>query len=333
MTCHFTPPEFLRGIRKGIRRGSAILILSLITIVVVAAMGLGLAQMQNVSVHSIFSSANTIQAQHFAKSKMDYLLYHGYGNLAVQQRAPITDSSFADSVTLGNVVTEDDGVSRRLVTVNVYYGDETSARASLQQVFYSNDVNRFVQNDSNPTDSISLQYENNRISAKVNGIEKEIGGVPVGTVLSWYGKLSDMPDGFALCDGTNGTPDLRDRFVVGAGGEYALGDTGGEKKVKLEATQIGSHYHYWGYEQPGNNSGSFIRHNGNVVLDSSMLPVGAGVESWNGSHYSGGFRSMTSYTANTMTSLAVATAAQKPHENRPPYYALWYIMKIKRSAD
>ena len=68
-------------------------------------------------------------------------------------------------------------------------------------------------------------------------------GVPVGTVLSWYGKLADIPEGFALCDGTNGTPDLRDRFVVGAGGEYALGATGGEKEVKLEATQIGNHYH------------------------------------------------------------------------------------------
>ena len=300
-------PEFPRGLRKSLDKGSAILILSLITIIVVAAMGLGLAQLQNVSVRSIFSSATTIQAQHFAKSKMDYLVYHGYGKLEAQQRTPITDSSFADSVTLGSVVTESDGVSRRLVTVNVYYGSETAARASLQQVFYSNDANRFVHNDSNPTDSISLKYENNKISAKVNGVDKEIGGVPVGTVLFWYGKLADMPEGFALCDGTNGTPDLRDRFVVGAGGEYVLGATGGEKEVKLEATQIGSHYHAVGSYDFGNNSGDFF---GLSAKREFLLPEGGGWIGWNGSHHGGYYSAATNpVKAQQITSLAVATAA------------------------
>ena len=320
-------PKFLFGLRKGLDKGSAILILSLITIMVVAAMGLGLAQLQNVSVQSIFSSATTMQAQHFAKSKMDYLMYHGYGKLEVQQRMPIVDSSFSDSVTLGNVITESDGVNRRLVTVNVYYENETAARASLQQVFYSNDVNRFVQNDSNPSDSISLKYENNKISAKVNGVEKEIGGVPVGTVLSWYGKLADISEGFALCDGTNGTPDLRDRFVVGAGGEYALGATGGEKEVKLEATQIGSHYHAVGSYNFGSNNGNFF---GFFSKREFNLPEGGGWIGWNGSNYGGYYSAATNpVMAQQITSLAVATAAQKPHENRPPYYALWYIMKVK----
>lgn len=43
----------------------------------------------------------------------------------------------------------------------------------------------------------------------------------------WSGAIVDIPNGWALCDGTNGTPDLRNRFIVGAGATYAVGATGG----------------------------------------------------------------------------------------------------------
>lgn len=270
-----------------------------------------------------------MQAQHFARQKMNYLVYKGYDNLVLQNKTVINGSNFKDAVVLGNISTDADGISQRLVTVNVYYEDETAPRSTLQQVFYSNDANMYVRNESNPNDSISLRYEDEKITARVNGVDKELGGVPVGTILPWYGKLSEIPSGYSLCNGTNGTPDLRDRFLVGAGTLYSLGEKGGENEVTLEAPQVGSHYHYWGYEHPGNNSGSFLRQNGNTVLNASMLPAGAGYEGWNGSHYSNGFCSMTSYTSNTITSLAVATEAQKPHENRPPYYAVYYIMRVK----
>ena len=51
--------------------------------------------------------------------------------------------------------------------------------------------------------------------------------VPFGIILLWSGAVADMPHGFQLCDGTNGTPDLRNRFVVGAGDTYDPDDTGG----------------------------------------------------------------------------------------------------------
>lgn len=51
-------------------------------------------------------------------------------------------------------------------------------------------------------------------------------GVPVGTISMWVGSVGDIPAGWHLCDGTNGTPDLRDRFVVGAGNKYNPGSTG-----------------------------------------------------------------------------------------------------------
>lgn len=51
-----------------------------------------------------------------------------------------------------------------------------------------------------------------------------------GMILMWSGATNAVPTGWALCDGENGTPDLRDRFVLGAGGSRAPGDTGGDEE-------------------------------------------------------------------------------------------------------
>lgn len=51
--------------------------------------------------------------------------------------------------------------------------------------------------------------------------------LPVGTIVPWSGSIGSIPAAWSLCDGTNGTPDLRDRFMVGAGDTYTPGDTGG----------------------------------------------------------------------------------------------------------
>ena len=48
-----------------------------------------------------------------------------------------------------------------------------------------------------------------------------------GMIMLWSGSIGSIPSGWYLCDGTNGTPDLRDRFVVGSGNTYAVGNTGG----------------------------------------------------------------------------------------------------------
>src|SRR5574344_3148329 len=60
-------------------------------------------------------------------------------------------------------------------------------------------------------------------------------GVPNGAIIMWSGTVATIPDGFSLCDGSNGTPDLRNRFVIGAGSNYAVGATGGSSSN----TQVG----------------------------------------------------------------------------------------------
>lgn len=64
------------------------------------------------------------------------------------------------------------------------------------------------------------------------------GTIPIGGIIAWSGAEEDIPADWALCDGNNGTPDLRDRFLVGAGtgSGYNVGDTGGEDASDLAHT-------------------------------------------------------------------------------------------------
>ena len=126
------------------------------------------------------------------------------------------------------------------------------------------------------------------------------GAVPSGGIIIWSGAANAIPSGWVLCNGQNSTPDLRDRFVVGAGSgsSYSVGNTGGANSVTLTTNQIPSHTHsYVGHTYPG-----------------------SGPEQ----NQSGGPEDRTSFNVNKTTG---STGSGQSHENRPPYYALCYIMK------
>lgn len=69
------------------------------------------------------------------------------------------------------------------------------------------------------------------------------GAVPSGIIAMWSGLESEIPTGWNLCDGLNGTPNLTDRFIVGAGTAYTIGDTGGADSVALAEAELPSHSH------------------------------------------------------------------------------------------
>lgn len=69
------------------------------------------------------------------------------------------------------------------------------------------------------------------------------GSALIGEIKMWYGAINEIPPGFALCNGQNGTPDMRGRFPVGAGATYELGDTGGNNTVALSSSQMPAHKH------------------------------------------------------------------------------------------
>lgn len=62
------------------------------------------------------------------------------------------------------------------------------------------------------------------------------GVIPVGGIIMWSGNSGNIPENWALCNGGSGTPDLRDRFIVGSGTTYATGDTGGSTTKDISHT-------------------------------------------------------------------------------------------------
>lgn len=99
-------------------------------------------------------------------------------------------------------------------------------------------------------------------------------GVPSGIIVGWAGTLDDVPDGWEVCDGSNGTPDLTDAFIVGAGNNYAVGDQGGQDSVTLTESQIPSHSHGDGNLATDNDSHS--HGSGNYGTDNDTHSHGDG---------------------------------------------------------
>lgn len=159
------------------------------------------------------------------------------------------------------------------------------------------------------------------------------GLVPSGAILLWSGSTASVPSGWYLCDGANGTPDLRDRFVVGAGGSYAVGATGGAASVTLDSTQIPSHTHT--FSGVTNTTGDHYHLDGEVMDAVAEATYGytASTAAGRVDQSSPETKDQHAHTstagahAHTFSGTTSATGGGASHENRPPYYALAYIMK------
>lgn len=157
-------------------------------------------------------------------------------------------------------------------------------------------------------------------------------GVPKGAIIMWSG--TQVPTGWALCDGTNGTPDLRDRFVVGSGNLYVAGNTGGSININLSHSHtVNSHTH------PG------IDHMHSIVHDHYVSRINNGTywSEWGTGLDTGGDFAGYTYGSQTNSNSGAAdrnltTGATAPGTNsqlsvtqdiRPPYYAIAFIMKLQ----
>ncbi len=150
---------------------------------------------------------------------------------------------------------------------------------------------------------------------------------PAGGIILWSGSTASIPSGWVLCNGSNSTPDLRDRFVVGAGSSYGVNATGGASSVTLSTSQIPAHNH-----SASSSSSTTIHDSGHSHSISALRPS----ESGNTISTSSGGTAVTASTNSATTGITASTSTSTSisnkggggsHENRPPYYALAYIMK------
>jgi microcystin-dependent protein len=139
---------------------------------------------------------------------------------------------------------------------------------------------------------------------------------PVGGIIMWSGSVASIPSGWALCNGSNGTPDLRNRFVVGAGSTYAVDATGGS----ADAIAV-SHTHTAtsSVSDPGHNhqtTEGVVLQNGGSFFTTGLESTGRGI-------------STNTKTTGISVSTSIASAGSSgTNANLPPYYALAYIMKL-----
>jgi microcystin-dependent protein len=132
----------------------------------------------------------------------------------------------------------------------------------------------------------------NNLQEQIDNIVVVSSGIPSGGIIMWSGSATAIPSGWTLCNGANGAPDLRNRFILGAGSTYAVGAVGGEETHKLTIDEMPSHSHshltgeacYGGYSSAGSSNAGYV----------PSTSVGGG----------------------------------QAHNNMPPYYALCFIMKL-----
>jgi hypothetical protein len=140
-------------------------------------------------------------------------------------------------------------------------------------------------------------------------------GVPTGAIIMWSGAIINIPSGYLLCDGTSGTPDLRSRFVVGAGSTYAVDATGGS----ADAVVV-SHTHTATSTDSGHTHNAITKTSGSSSSGSQFT------NSFDGSVSTTSTQMIQTGNANITTTIASA-GVSGTNANLPPYYALAYIMK------
>ena len=230
-------------------------------------------------------------------------------------------------------------------------------------------VLRLVPRDTEPANpgEGDIYYDNNTDSLRYwNGVEWVTIGAPVisgvgHAIMMWSGPSNQLPNGWVLCDGqtytdSNGnpvtTPDLRERFIVGAGGNnpanigplggYSTGDNGDADQI-TNADQLAAHTHSLGSAGGASDGGSGHTHDYITTQDKTGVTGSAGITgsskkvaddkfkeytttSGSGGHSHSGLTGKTNSAGSGNTSSTVGGSAY--YNSRPPYYALCFIMKL-----
>ena len=155
---------------------------------------------------------------------------------------------------------------------------------------------------------------------------KSADAMPSGVIVMWSGTTDTIPPGWDLCEGSNGTPNLRNRFIFGSGENYAVGSTGGAATHTLTTNEIPAHTHVQNshhHTQDGHRHRVLLRGSSNDKMNNSYMDEGEdSVDEVN---------IYTDYQAPAIhhnTAINQNTGGGAEHNNMPPYYVLAFIMKL-----
>jgi hypothetical protein len=225
-------------------------------------------------------------------------------------------------------------------------------------LWYESDSGKLYISYVNPEDAVQSWVSTGGNGGGGGDSNTKSYSVPVGTIAMWSGAEDDVHPNWAICNGENGTPDLRDRFIVGAGAFYTNGETGGRSSVTLTTDEMPYHTHTasskagrmagttsagGGHAHTVNDPGHIhgtTAYPGNGALTGWSTPGGAAQPTYNPS----------AQTGSAGTGISVAGAPDHTHEFTvditggqvnisgtgggqafditPKFYALCYVMKI-----
>lgn len=180
--------------------------------------------------------------------------------------------------------------------------------------------------------------------------------LPRGIITMWAGATNAVPSGWALCDGNNGTPNLKDRFIVGAGQSYGVGNTGGDwtqtpsvwtnaagTGIQVAGTAINTSQMPWHTHSgsvgsdasietqevtQNNRSGEWLSDTLFGSISWSPSPVRKPLKEFSASLSINGTGGSQPHYHGVTDNGHVHTVAASAIDVRPPYYALAYIMKL-----
>jgi microcystin-dependent protein len=219
---------------------------------------------------------------------------------------------------------------------HVYYALSTIIRRAGQPIIAQADIADLRKTGlSIISDPITINNNNVGIGTTDPTVKLEVSGrikdqtgyvMPAGGIIMWKGTANDIPQGWALCDGTNGTPNLKDRFIVGAGNTYNPGTTGGQAAVSLKADEMPAHGHTVTIDSAGNHTHPITPY----IYEHYRSFAGENANDHPYKNNSGTALEFKTGSAGNHTHGATTTNAGSgtAHDNIPPYYALCFIMKL-----
>ena len=193
----------------------------------------------------------------------------------------------------------------------------------------------------NGTDVTATAAELNYTDGVTSNIQTQLDAVnsfPSGGIIMWSGTIANIPSGWVLCDGTNSTPNLKDRFIVGStsdsGQTHDIGDTGGANSLTLTEAQLPAHTHSAG-TLATNETGNHYHLDGTVMdsggedtygstTDASASRVDQSQAETKNEH---AHTSTAGAHSHTISGSTGSTGSGSSIDNRPAYYALAFIMK------
>ena len=219
------------------------------------------------------------------------------------------------------------------------YGQEVLSKFEDRNIAVSNEENRRIKDIS--TDG-TLADNSNEVSPSEQAVKTFVETyLPSGTIVLWSGSEATIPSGWVLCDGTNSTPNLQNKFIMGAGDTYAVAATGGATTKSIAEANLPAHNHsvtvnndtHSHTGSSGNQSASHTHNNanGNFTNNGVNVPTTTAVLTTSGNTGTQSTSHSHTITVNADTHNHTATSGNTGSGTAlnvlNPYYALCYIQK------